>query len=208
MKTEHSTAVQSKARSALSSASEHEAIVARLEAKLRQSEAEYRSARSAKRDAEAEKLRAQLASLRKMLKESHRVLSHLMKQERRGGAPQAELAVTRRDLERQQGLNAVYLKNEHIRLARVLGTVLSFSPEETAKVEARIAEYSESWWGGPASLLRDSQADGYAGLTGSLTETITALPTALSSWFWGGGTAAPAATSRYLLLNNKDATNA
>ena len=67
--------------------------------------------------------------------------------------------------------------------------------EETAKVEARIAEYSESWWGGPASLLRDSQADGYAGLTGSLTETITALPTALSSWFWGGGTAAPAATS-------------
>ena len=47
----------------------------------------------------------------------------------------------------------------------------------------------------PASLLRDSQADGYAGLTGSLTETITALPTALSSWFWGGGTAAPAAAS-------------
>ena len=77
----------------------------------------------------------------------------------------------------------------------MLGTVLSFSPEETAKVEARIAEYSESWWGGPASLLRESQADGYAGLTGSLTETITALPTALSSWFWGGGTAAPAATS-------------
>ena len=35
----------------------------------------------AKRDAEADKLRAQLASLRKMLKESHRVLSHLMKQE-------------------------------------------------------------------------------------------------------------------------------
>ena len=30
---------------------------------------------------------------------------------RKGGAPQAELAVTRRDLERQQGLNAVYLKN-------------------------------------------------------------------------------------------------
>mmetsp|Transcript_36118 Transcript_36118/g.115986 ORF Transcript_36118/g.115986 Transcript_36118/m.115986 type:complete len:182 (-) Transcript_36118:43-588(-) len=171
----------------------------------------------AKRDAEADKLRAQLKSLRQMLKESHRVLTHLVQQE---GLLKNELATTRQDLERQEGLNVAYLKNvtvafllaiygdaeddEHIRLARVLATILRLSPDEVARLNAKIAEYTDSWWHRTSNLLKtDAHGSGAAGsFTGAITESFTAWPTAISEWFWGPATlpttlpAAAASTAR------------
>ena len=62
----------------------------------------------AKRDEEVTRLRGQLKSLRDMLRESHKVLKHLMSQE---ALLKEELASTRRNHERADGLNLEYLKN-------------------------------------------------------------------------------------------------
>lgn len=120
----------------------------------------------------------------------------------------------------QEGLNVAYLKNvtvafllaiygdaeddEHIRLARVLATILRLSPDEVARLNARIAEYTDSWWHRTSNLLKtDAHGSGAAGsFTGAITESFTAWPTAISEWFWGPTTlpttlpAAAASTAR------------
>lgn len=117
MKTEHSTAVQSKARSALSSASEHEAIVARLEAKLRQSEAEYRSARSVRASLEAE-------------------LSAARQQLAKGREAEAE-AARRRGEERDQAEAALAeARGEAEALRRAAGAAESARAELQSKLDA------------------------------------------------------------------------
>ena len=112
----------------------------------------------AKRDEEVGKLRGQLTSLREMLKESHKVLKHLMRQE---ALLKDELKDTQRKNARSDNLNVEYLKNvvvaflvkvygdaedeEHIKLARVLETILHFTPEDSRVVNHKIEYYSSSW---------------------------------------------------------------
>jgi hypothetical protein len=43
---------------------------------------------------------------------------------------------------------------EHIKLARVLQTILHFSPEERATVDEKIEYYEASWWHRTANLLK------------------------------------------------------
>jgi hypothetical protein len=111
----------------------------------------------------------------------------------------------------QEGLNVVYLKNvtvafllaiygdaeddEHIRLARVLATILRLSPDEVARLNAKIAEYTDSWWHRTSNLLKtDTHGAGAAGsFTGAISETFTAWPTAISEWFWGPAAMPPPA---------------
>ena len=93
-----------------------------------------------------------------MLKESHKVLKHLMRQEQ---LLKDELAQTRRAAKLSETLNVEYLKNivvsflvkvygdadddEHVKLARVLQTVLQFTPAESARVDEKIDAYLSSW---------------------------------------------------------------
>ena len=81
-----------------------------------------------------------------------------------------ELATARRRTERADKLNVEYLKNivvaflikvygdadddEHIKLARVLQKLLSFSPGEAAAVDAKIEYYVQSWWHRTANALK------------------------------------------------------
>ena len=146
----------------------------------------------AKRDEEVGRLRGQLKSLRDMLRESHKVLKHLMRQE---ALLKEELQTTRRDNARSDGLNVEYLKNvlvaflckvygdaedeEHIKLARVLQTLLQFTPEDAARVNGKLAYYEASWWHRTANFLKSDPADA-----------------AGASWFGGGASSAPAEGGR------------
>jgi hypothetical protein len=105
----------------------------------------------------------------------------------------------------QEGLNVAYLKNvtvafllaiygdaeddEHIRLARVIATILRLSPDEVARLNAKIAEYTDSWWHRTSNLLKtDAHGAGTGYFTEAITETFTAWPNAISEWFWGSPT--------------------
>ena len=106
-----------------------------------------------------------------MLKESHKVLSHLLQQER---LLKQELQEQSRDNARADGLNLVYLKNivvaflvkvygdaaddEHIKLARVLLHVLKCSPAELAQVDEKVLYYTSSWWHRTADMLKADAA--------------------------------------------------
>ena len=141
----------------------------------------------AKRDEEVAALRQQMRSLREMLKESHKVLKHLMRQEQ---LLKDELAQTRRAAKLSETLNVEYLKNivvafltkvygdasdeEHIKLARVLQTVLQFTPAESARRRedrrvplelvaphrrlARAVPAATSWWDGWFGAARRAAA--------------------------------------------------
>lgn len=54
---------------------------------------------------------------------------------------------------------------EHIKLVRVLETILKFSPEERAKVREKIDYYEASWWHRTANLLKPTAA--YEGASAS-----------------------------------------
>ena len=61
--------------------------------------------------------------------------------------------------------------DEHVKLARVLQTVLQFTPAESARVDEKIDAYLSSWWHRTADLLKP-------------------VPAATSwwvGWFGGGG---------------------
>ena len=147
----------------------------------------------AKRDEEVGRLRGQLKSLRDMLHESHKVLKHLMRQE---GLLKDELKKERRTNSRADGLNVDYLKNvlvtfmvkvygdaedeEHIRLAKVLQTLLALEPAERRLVNEKIAYYENSWWHRTANLLKTDSASAAPAESSSW----------LSSWFGGGSTSA------------------
>ena len=138
----------------------------------------------AKRDEEVAALRQQMRSLREMLKESHKVLKHLMRQEQ---LLKDELAQTRRAAKLSETLNVEYLKNivvsflvkvygdadddEHVKLARVLQTVLQFTPAESARVDEKIDAYLSSWWHRTADLLKP----------------VPAATSWWDGWFGGGG---------------------
>ena len=141
-----------------------------------------------------------------MLKESHKVLKHLMRQEQ---LLKAELAEKSRANERADALNVEYLKNvlvaflvkvygdaddeEHIKLARVLQTILHFSPADTARVNEMIEYYEASWWHRTGNLLKTgsapppSAADGAAASSASTSSWFT-------GWFAGASDAAAPAT--------------
>ena len=128
----------------------------------------------ARNEGEMGRLRAQMGSLREMLRESHRVLKHLMGQEK---ALRGELATARRNGERAEQLNVEYLKNivvaflikvygdaeddEHVKLARVLQTVLHFAPGEAAAVDAKIDYYMASWWHRAGNVLKKDGGGSY-----------------------------------------------
>ena len=111
------------------------------------------------RDAELGRLREQIASMRAMLKQSHAMLSKLVAQEK---ALRRQLRDVQGTLARSDGLNIGNLKNvvvafllrvygeadaeEHVKLARILVTVLQLTPEEVARIDARIKYYQASWW--------------------------------------------------------------
>ena len=157
-------------RRLVAEAAEHASSMAKVEAQLREKMSELESGKpseqmmftiareQAKRDEEVGKLRGQLTSLREMLKESHKVLKHLMRQE---ALLKDELKDTQRKNARSDNLNVEYLKNvvvaflvkvygdaedeEHIKLARVLETILHFTPEDSRVVNHKIEYYSSSW---------------------------------------------------------------
>ena len=141
----------------------------------------------------------------------NQVLKYLMAQEK---ALKAELETTRRNNAREDALNVEYLKNvvvafllkvygdaddeEHIKLARVLQTILHFSPQDSARVAEKIACYESSWWHRTANLLKPvpeaalpevvagSAAAGTGGGPGSRAQGRAAESSAapVSSW-WG-----------------------
>ena len=184
----------------LAEAAAHAAALATRDQRLRELETQLESGRpqeqtmfslareQAKRDEEVGRLRGQLKSLRDMLKESHKVLKHLMRQEQ---LLKEELHETRRTNERADTLNVDYLKNvlvafltkvygdaddeEHIKLARVLQTILHFSPEDTALVNEKIEYYETSWWHRTANLLKADSA--------STVGTAPGSSSSGSSWF-------------------------
>ena len=195
-------------RRLLAEAASHAASVAARDGRVKELEEQLDSGRpaeahmfamareQAKRDEEVGRLRMQLKSLRDMLRESHKVLKHLMQQE---SLLKAELHTARRDNQRADGLNVEYVKNvlvafmskvygdaeneEHIKLARVLQTLLHFAPDDAARVEEHIAAYEASWWHTTANLLK---SDAAGASTASWFGT---------SWFSGSSAAAPAASS-------------
>ena len=211
-------------RRLLSEAAAHAAILAARDSRLLELEGQLESGRpqeaqvlslareQAKRDEEVTRLRGQLKSLREMLKESHRVLKHLMRQEQ---LLKDELAETRRSNERSDSLNVDYLKNvlvaylckvygdaddeEHIKLARVLQTILRFSPDEARSVDEKIAYYEASWWHRTANLLKapdtttTTAAAATSSAAGAGAGAAAAGASSWLSWFGGGSTAAPAA---------------
>lgn len=81
-----------------------------------------------------------------------------------------ELKETRRSNDRADGLNLEYLKNvvfaflikvygdadneEHIKLARVLETLLHFSPDEKARLAEKLEYYESSWWHATSNFLK------------------------------------------------------
>ena len=166
-------------RRVLAEAAAHAAVLATREQLISELQAQLETGRpqeqqmlsfareQAKRDEEVGRLRGQLKSLREMLKESHSVLKHLMRQEQ---TLKDALAEAQRTNERSDALNVDYLKNvlvaflikvygdaddeEHIKLARVLQTILCFSPEDTARVNEKIGYYEASWWHRTANLLK------------------------------------------------------
>ena len=72
--------------------------------------------------------------------------------------------------------------DEHIKLARVLQTLLSFSPEDVASVNAKIEYYENSWWHRTADMLKlDPAAQPGAEAAPPSSSWVPALP----SSFWG-----------------------
>lgn len=78
---------------------------------------------------------------------------------------------------------------EHIKLARVLQTILKFSPEDTARVDEKIAYYEQSWWHRTANLLK---ADSAAAAGPSVVSTGASASSWFGGWF-GGVSAQPSA---------------
>ena len=138
-----------------------------------------------------------------MLRESHKVLQHLIAQEK---ALRQELRTATRNNEREDRLNVEYLKNivvsflikvygdaeddEHVKLARVLQTVLHFSPSEAAAVNAKIDYYMRSWWHRTGNVLK---MDGGGSYTSSLWATVFGAPTDAAMASGAGGAVAAAA---------------
>ena len=207
----------------LAEAASHAAALAAQEGRVKDLEAQLESGRpaeahmfamareQAKRDEEVGKLRAQLKSLREMLRESHRVLKHLMGQET---VLKDELKEVKRKHQRDDRLNVEYLKNvtvaflckvygdaedeEHIQLARVLATLLAFTPEENALVGGKIEYYENSWWHRTANLLKplppEAASAGAPGAPGAAPEASAAAGGSwFGSWFGGDGSSAGAA---------------
>ena len=163
----------------LEEAAAHAATIATKDGRIRELAMQLESGRpaeqqmfslareQAKRDEEVSRLRTQLKNLREMLRESHKVLKHLMQQEQ---LLKEELKSTRRSNELADTLNIEYLKNvvyafllkvygdadneEHIKLARVLETILHFSPEESSRLRANIEHYESSWWHTTSNFLK------------------------------------------------------
>ena len=78
---------------------------------------------------------------------------------------------------------------EHIKLARVLQTLLHFSPGEKARVDEKIEYYESSWWHRTANLLKSDAAGVVAG-----PEEAAASSTWFgSSWFGSSSSTEPAA---------------